>query len=162
MTAARWVRTAFVVIVLVVLQFVVQPLMPWRVSPDFLVIALLYAAVRVRPGAAAVLGFAIGLATDSLALGGFGAGALAMAVVGFGASWLKAAFFAENVAINAGFLFVGKWTFDLIYLLLQHEMSPGAAAVQLLVWSVLSAALTAVAGVVVMAVLRPVDEGLGT
>lgn len=148
-------RTAAVVAVFVVLQFVVQPLMPWRVSPDFLVIAVLYAAVRMRPGWAAVVGFAIGLATDSLSLGAFGAGALAMSAVGFGASWLKAVFFADNVAINAAFLFVGKWAFDLLYVVVQHRMSAGATVMQLLLWSVLSAAFTAVAGVVAMAVLRP-------
>jgi rod shape-determining protein MreD len=149
--------TAVIVGVLVVLQFAVQPLMPWRVSPDFLVIALLYAAVRIRPGAAAVLGFALGLVTDSLTLGGFGAGALAMTIVGFGASRLKAAFFADTPAINATFLFVGKWAFDLIYVLAQHTMSPGQVLVQLFVWSVLSAAFTAVVGALVFAVLRPVS-----
>ena len=158
MTVGAALRTAAVVAVLVVLQFAVQPLMPWRVSPDFLVIAVLYAAVRVRPGWAAVLGFVIGLATDSLSLGAFGAGALAMSAVGFGASWLKAAFFADTVVINAAFLFVGKWAFDVIYVLAQHRMSFGATITQLFVWSVLSASFTAVAGVVVMAVLRPLGE----
>jgi rod shape-determining protein MreD len=149
------VRIGIVVVVLVVLQFAVRPLIPWRVSPDFVVIALLYAALRVRPGSAAVLGFVLGLATDSLALGGFGAGALALSVVGFGASWLRAAFFADTVAINAGFLFAGKWVFDLIYVLVQHRLPVGGTLAQLLLWSVLSAAFTAVAGVVVLAILRP-------
>jgi rod shape-determining protein MreD len=158
MSAGAAFRTAVVVVVFVVLQFVVQPLMPWRVSPDFLVIAVLYGAVRMRPAWAAVLGFAIGLATDSLSLGAFGAGALAMSAVGFGASWLKAVFFADTVAINAAFLFVGKWAFDAIYVTVQHRMSVGATAAQLLLWSTLSAAFTAVAGVVAMAVLRPLGE----
>ncbi len=161
MSAPRAIRTAAVVVVLVVLQFVVQPLMPWRVSPDFVVMAVLYAAVRMRPGWAAVLGFWLGLATDSLALSGFGAGALAMAVVGFGASWLKGTFFADNIAINAAFLFLGKWAFDLVYVLAQHDMSIGALLAQVLFWSVLSAALTAVVGVVAMAILRPLGEGAG-
>ena len=158
MTVGAALRTAVVVVVLVVVQFVVQPLMPWRVSPDFLVIAVLYAAVRIRPGWAAVLGFVIGLATDSLSLGAFGAGAVAMSAVGFGASWLKPAFFADTVAINASFLFVGKWAFDAVYVLVQHRMSFGATIVQLFVWSVLSAMVTAVAGVVAMALLRPLGE----
>jgi rod shape-determining protein MreD len=154
----RALRTSAVVVVLVVLQFVVQPLIPWRVSPDFLVMAVLYAAVRMRPGSAAVLGFALGLATDSLALTGFGAGALAMAAVGFGASWLKGMFFADNVAINAAFLFLGKWAFDIVYVVAQRQMSLGAVVAQLFVWSVLSALFTAAVGVVAMAVLRPLGE----
>jgi rod shape-determining protein MreD len=155
MSVGAVIRTAVVVAVLVVLQFAVQPLIPWRVSPDFLVIALLYAAVRIRPGSAALLGFALGLVTDSLTLGGFGAGALALCVVGFGASWLKAAFFADTMGINAAFLFVGKWAFDLIYVLAQHTMSPGQMVVQVFVWSVLSAAFTAMLGALTFAVLRP-------
>lgn len=161
MSAWGAVRIAVVVAVLVVLEFAVQPLMPWRVSPDFLVIALLYAAVRVRPGVAALLGFALGMVTDSLTLGGFGVGALSLTVVGFGASWLKAAFFADNLAINAAFLFLGKWTFDAVYTLVQHAMTPGQTVAQLLLWSVLSAAFTAVVGVVVLGVLRPLDPAGG-
>ncbi|HVA58512.1 MAG TPA: rod shape-determining protein MreD [Gemmatimonadaceae bacterium] len=157
MTVGAAFRTAIVVAVLLVMQFAVQPLMPWRVSPDFLVIALLYAAVRIRPGSAAVLGFALGLVTDSLSLGGFGAGALALTIVGFGASWLKAVFFADNLAINAAFLFLGKWAFDVLYALARHTMSLGQTLAQILLWSVLSAAFTAVVGVVVLAILRPLD-----
>jgi len=157
MTIVSAIRTAIVVAVLVVLQFVIQPLLPWRVSPDLLIVALLYAAVRMRPGSAAIFGFALGLVTDSLTLGGFGAGALAMAVVGFGASWLKALFFADNVVINAAFLFVGKWAFDLIYLIAVRRMSVGAMLVQLLIWSVLSSVFTAVVGVVLMGALRPLS-----
>ncbi|MHB1864190.1 MAG: rod shape-determining protein MreD [Gemmatimonadaceae bacterium] len=161
MSAGRVVRSTIVVGALVVLQFALEPLMPWRVSADFLVIALLYGAVRMRPGAAAVLGFSLGLVTDSLTLGGFGAGALALTVVGFTASWLKALFFADNLALNAFFLFLGKWAFDLVYVLAMHNLSLGAMVAQLLVWSVLSAAVTAVAGVVLMAILRPLDEARG-
>ncbi len=39
-----------------------------------------------------------------------------MTLVGFGASWLKAAFFADNVILNAVFVFVGKVAFDVIFL----------------------------------------------
>ncbi len=157
MTVGGALRIAAVVAALLVLQFASQPLMPWRVSPDFLVIALLYAAVRIRPGSAAVLGFALGLVTDSLSLSGFGAAALALTIVGFGASWLKAVFFADNLAINAAFLFLGKWAFDVLYTLTQHTMSLGQTIAQLLLWSVLSAAFTAAVGVVLLAVLRPLD-----
>ena len=40
-----------------------------------------------------------------------------MSVVGFAASWLKAVFFADNLALHALFFFVGKWAFDMLYLL---------------------------------------------
>ena len=34
-----------------------------------------------------------------------------MTVVGFAASWLKAVFFADNLALNAFFFFLGKWVY---------------------------------------------------
>src|SRR5204863_41400 len=83
--------------VLVFLHYTLRPILAWRASPDFLIIALLLAAVRVRPGVAAIIGFIIGLASDSLALGAFGAGALAMTLIGFSWSKLKAVFFADHV-----------------------------------------------------------------
>jgi rod shape-determining protein MreD len=156
-TAWSAFRIAIVVAVLLVLQFATQPLMPWRVSPDFLVIGLLYAAVRIRPGSAAVLGFGLGLVTDSLGLGALGGAALALTIVGFAASRLKSVFFADSLEINAAFLFLGKWVFDVLDTLVQHGMSPGQMLAQILLWSVLSAAFTAVVGVVVWGVLRPLD-----
>ena len=141
------------------LHFAVQPLMPLaRVARLPRHRPAARAAVRIRPGVAAVLGFALGLVTDSLSLGGFGAGALALTIVGFGASWLKAVFFADNLAINAVFLFLGKWVFDVLYALAEHTMSLGQTLAQILLWSPLSAAVTAVVGVVVLAILRPLDS----
>src|SRR6185312_15973714 len=92
-------------------------------------------AIRVRPGSAALLGLVMGLVADSLEPHAFGAGALGMCLVGFGASWLKAVFFADDVVLNALFFFCGKWAFDVIVLLAAHQMSGGALLVELLVWS---------------------------
>ena len=39
---------------LLVLHYTLRPLLAWRSSPDFLVIALLLVSIRVRPGSAAV------------------------------------------------------------------------------------------------------------
>ena len=153
---ARTLRGLIVFLVLVALHYGVRPLFDWRAVPDFLVIALLLAAVRLRPGASAVLGLVIGFAADALAPGAFGAAALAFTVVGFSASWLKAVFFADNVAINAVFFFAGKWAADLVFLLAERRVSPSEFLVQVLVWSPLAAALTAVVGVALLLVARPV------
>src|SRR6185437_6127679 len=128
--------------------YTLRPLLAWRASIDFLIVALLLGAVRMRPGWAAVYGFLLGLVSDSLALSGFGAAALAMAIVGFSASWLKAVFFADNLALNAFFLFLAKWVFDLIFLVVGHRSHGAELAMQLFVWSPLAAAVTAVAGVI--------------
>lgn len=158
MTWTSALRTAVVCVLLIVLHYTLRPLLGWRASIDFLVIALLFGSVRMRPGMAAVYGFALGLVSDSLAVSAFGAGALGMAAVGFAASWLKAVFFADNLALNGFFLFLGKWVFDLIYQIASHRLGGGELVMQIFVWSSLSAAVTALAGVFALMLLRPLME----
>jgi len=152
------VRTALVCVILIVMHYTLRPLLGWRASIDFLLIALVFGSVRMRPAGAAVFGFILGLAADSLALGSFGAGALAGTIVGFAASWLKAVFFADNLALNAFFLFIGKWAFDLIFVLMERRMHGTEMLMQIVVWSPFSAFATAVAGVIAIAMLRPILE----
>ena len=150
----RAVALTIAFVVLVVLHYTVRPLLAWRAAIDFLVIAILLLSVRMRPGAAAVLGFATGLISDSLTPETLGASALAMSVVAFTASWLRAVIFADNVVLHAFFFFMGKWFFDLIYLLVARGAPPMELLAQAGVWSPLSAALTAAAGVFVMLAYR--------
>jgi rod shape-determining protein MreD len=156
MSFSRTVSLAVIFLLLVTLHYTLRPVLAWHASIDFLVIALLLVAVRTRPGAAALAGFALGLLSDSLTPESFGAGALAMTIVGFGASWLKAAFFADNLALNGVFIFAGKWAFDAIFLLAEHRLQGTDLLVQVLLWSPLAAAVTAAAGLVVLLTVRPV------
>lgn len=149
---AAWVGAWLVALVL--LQYSVRPLLAWRVQVDFLVIALLVVAVRARPGVAAFCGFALGVITDSLTPEAFGAGALAMTLVAGTSSWLKAAFFMENLLLNALFVFAGKWVFDIVFVVAEHKLRGADFATQLLWWSPLAAVLTAVAGVAVLLATR--------
>jgi len=155
-SAAKSAWFALVFVLLVALHYSLRPVLAWRAPIDFLVIALLLVAVRARPGVAAMAGFALGIMADSLTPEAFGAGALAMAVVGFGASWLKAAFFADNVALNGIFVFVGKWVFDLIFLVAERRLQGTDLLVQAALWSPLAAAATAATGLVVLLAVRPV------
>src|SRR3954462_8401873 len=136
------VRTILVCAILIVLHYTLRPLLAWRAGIDFLIVALLLGAVRMRPGPAAVYGLLLGLVSDSLGPSAFGAAALGMSVVGFGASWLKAVFFADNLALNGFFIFLGKWVFDLIFILVGHRVQGGELFMQIVVWSSLSAAVT--------------------
>ncbi len=156
MSAAKVLWFTLVFSVLVALNYTLRPVLEWRAPIDFLMIALLLVAVRARPGVAALAGFALGLLADALTPGAFGASALAMTVVGFGASWLKAAFFADNVALNLIFVFAGKWVFDLLFLVAERRLVGTDLLVQAVLWSPLSAALTAVVGVIVLLIVRPV------
>jgi rod shape-determining protein MreD len=146
--------------VLVCLHYSVRPLFQWRASVDFLVIGVLLIAVRVRPGSAAVVGFMSGLVADSLAPSAFGAAILAFTIVAFGASWLKDAFFADHVALNAVFLFVAKLAFDVVFLFAEGRLGGSALLFQIGTWSILSALVTAFAGLAVMLLFRPlIDPG---
>jgi rod shape-determining protein MreD len=151
-------RTIIVCAILIILNYTLRPLLGWRASIDFLIIALLLGSVRMRPGAAAVYGFLLGLTSDSLSVNAFGAAALGMSIVGFGASWLKAVFFADNLALNGFFLFLAKWAFDLIFLFVGHRTHGAELAMQVFVWSPLAAAVTALAGVVALSLLKPLME----
>ena len=149
-------RTIAAFVVLVLLHYTLRPLLGWRVSPDFLIIALLLVSIRVRPGSAAVIGLCMGIVSDSLELHAFGAGALGMTLVGFSASWLKAVFFADDVLLNAFFFFLGKWAFDIIFLLAEHRLGVGELFIEMLVWSPLKGVVTAIFGLLTLMLLRPI------
>lgn len=152
-----WVglRLALIVLLLLALQFTVRPFLGWRAPIDFLTIAALLAAVRVRPGTAALIGLALGLLADSLTPNAFGSGALALTIVAYGASTLKAVFFADNAALSALFVFGGKWIFDLVYLVSERRVRGAELLVQLLLWSPLAAVVTAATALLLLVALRP-------
>ncbi len=140
---------------LVTAHFGIRPLITGRVTVDFLLIAVLFAAVRMRPGLAALVGFLAGIAVDALAPASFGAFALALSVVAFGASWVKAVFFADHVALTGLFVFAAKWLFDITHTFIQGRSSGAGLLVELLLWSPLSAALTAMVALVLVTAFRP-------
>jgi rod shape-determining protein MreD len=150
-TLLAWIGFAL----LIAAHFTVRPLFVGPVSVDFALIALLFASVRMRPGFAALTGFLLGLALDALAPGNFGAAALVLTVLGFGASWLKAVFFADNVSLTALFLFGGKWIFDIAMTVLVGTKGGASLVVSMLLWSPLSAALTALVAVLLLTLFRP-------
>jgi rod shape-determining protein MreD len=162
MISTRALKVAISFVILVLLQYTLRPLLAWRAGPDFLIIALLLVAVRVRPGVAALVGLALGLMADSLMLSAFGSSALAMCAIGFAAAWLKAVFFADNLVLNGLFFFLGKLTFDIVYLFTERRLGGTELITEVLVWSPLRAAVTAAAGLVMLALLRPLLQQADT
>ncbi len=152
------VGLAVLFIVLLLLNFSLRPLLAWRAGADFLLIGVLLVSVRVRPGTAAIVGVTAGFVADALAPSAFGAAAIALAVVAFSASWLKAAFFGENVLLNGLFLLLGKLAFDLVYLVAERRLSGLTLLVQLGTWSALSAVVTASAGLALLVLFRPLVD----
>jgi len=145
----RWSdRYRFVPILggLVLLQFSLRGrLGDDRVTPDFLLLALLIYTIRAQPGRSAGAGFLVGLLRDALTPASFGAGALA---------WAKAVFFAENVIVNGCLFFAGTWFRNLIVALASGRLKGGQLGWELLVWSPLQSLTTAVAGVIVLLLFR--------
>jgi rod shape-determining protein MreD len=136
---------------LVVLQFSLRPrLGDDRTAPDFLLLALLIYTIRAQPGRAAGVGFLVGLLRDALTPASFGAGALAHTVVGYLAARSKAVFFAENMYVNAWLFFAGTWLRNCIVALLSGDLKGGLLGWELLVWSPIQSATTALAGLVVL------------
>jgi rod shape-determining protein MreD len=132
-----------VMLVLLVLQFYLRPrLGNARVSPDFLLIALMLFAMRSGAGAGALAGFLIGIIEDTLTPARFGAGALAHTLVGYFAAWGRAVFFADNILVNAAFVAVGLWFRDLIVLVMSGS-EHGQLLAELTIYSPLQALTTA-------------------
>ena len=162
MSGARGIRALFIFAALVVMHYSIRPLLGWSAPIDFLIIAILLTSVRVRPGTAAVVGFLVGLAADAQTPAAFGCGAMALTGVAYAASWLKAVFFADNLALNGIFFFLGKWVFDIVYVLIERRLHGLQVVTQLLVWSPLSAAVTAIAGLLLLVLLRPLLDASET
>ncbi len=150
-----WIRLMVAVSILVVAHFILRPLLGDRIEIDFLVLALLLLSIRVRPGVGALLGLIMGAASDAAAPAGFGSGMLALTLVGYVTSWLKAAFFAENAILDGIVIFTSAWGVILLRLFLSGRGFEAGSAVSALVWAPLSAAATAIAGAILFAVLRP-------
>jgi len=143
-----------VMLVLLVLQFYLRPrLGNARLSPDFLLIALILFAMRSGAGAGALAGFLIGLIEDTLTPARFGAGALAHTLVGYFAAWGRAVFFAENMLVNAAFVAVGLWFRDLIVLVTSGTEHPQLLT-ELLLYSPLQALTTAGFALLVLITFR--------
>jgi len=152
--SALRVLVAFVLLVL--LHFTLRPLLGWRLGPDFLVVATLVVAIRVRPGTAAMVGLLIGIISDSIGTEPFGAAALALTVVAYGASWIQSTVFADDLMVTAMLIFFGEWVFGVIFYFASRTAVGDPVLVPLFVWAPMRAAVTALFGVVTLMILRPI------
>jgi rod shape-determining protein MreD len=153
--AAPRLRLAAVLLLLLAAHFWLRPrVFPGRFAPDLVLVALLFFAIRSRPGAGAVAGFLVGLLTDAVAPTTFGAAAFSLTIVGYAAGWLKAVVFADNLLVTAVFVFAASWLRDLLELVASTALRSGALGTQLLVLSPGSALSTSAAAVVALLLFR--------
>ncbi len=143
------------VLLLVAVHVVLRPrYLPSPYAPDLVLVALLFFAIRSRPGAGAVAGFVVGLMSDAIAPSGFGAAAFSLTIVGYLAGWLKALVFPDNLLVNGLFVFLASWLRDALEMAVSNALRSGDVGTRLLVTSPLSAASTAAAAVVVLLLFR--------
>lgn len=112
----------------------------WPVAPNLLVGALLLAALRLRSGHAAILGFGLGILEAAMGLEGMGSISLVLTAVGYLAARSRDLLFADARYYTPIYLFVGTWLAELALML---AMPGGPGVLLALVLAPVSAALTA-------------------
>jgi rod shape-determining protein MreD len=146
-------KLAIVLALLVAAHFAVRPRFgPSPLAPDLVLVALLFYAIRSRPGAGAVAGFIVGLLMDAVTPTAFGANAFALTIVGFVSGWLKAVVFPDNLLVNAVFVFAASLARDVLQVLAAGQLRSGAGV--LLVTSPLAALGTTAAALVTLVIFR--------
>jgi rod shape-determining protein MreD len=125
-------------------------------APDLLTIAVLLAARQVAGGAAAGVGFALGLLEDAVSLGAFGAAAVTQTVVGYLGARSRDLFVGDSAVFVGIYLFLGAWIQDALYFTLAGGVRRGEPVDALLVNAPLEAIYAALAGLAAVVIYRTV------
>lgn len=148
-----WVFVA----VLVVLHFALRlslGIEAW--APDLITLAVLLSARQLSGGAAAGLGFGLGLLEDAVSLAAFGAAALTQTVIGYLGARSRDLFVGESVLFLSLYLFLGAWLQNALYFWVAEPVRRGSTTQALLVHAPLEALYVAIAGVVAVIAYRAV------
>jgi len=113
-----WSADAVVVVALVILHFTLYRfLVRWPEMPNLLVGGLLLAALRMRAGYAAFLGFGLGVLEAAMGLEGLGTISLVLALVGYLGARSRDLLFADARHYVFVYLFVGTWIAEVALIL---------------------------------------------
>lgn len=118
-----------------------------RGAPDLLAVGLLLLAREVRTGAAAGIGFVLGILEDAFSLLAFGASALACTVLGILGSRSRDLFVGESLGFLVSYLFLGTWARVALHWLVAGEEVRREAGLVLLVEGPMDALYAAGVGV---------------
>jgi len=152
----RWQFAGFIT-VLVVLYFLLGVgLGLGDFVPDLLVVALLLGARRLRAGWAAGLGFLLGVLDGAAHPVTMGAGAVALAVLGYLGARSREVLAGDSPVLLTLYLFAGKWLYDAVVYLLLIERNLAGPVSTLLLGSPLAAAYAAAVGLAAAAAYRAV------
>jgi rod shape-determining protein MreD len=123
-------------------------------APDLLTVAVLLAARQLAGGAAAAVGFSLGLLEDAVSLGAFGAAAITLTLVGYIGARSRDFFMGESALFLGGYLLLGAWLQDALYFALAAGVRRGEPVDALLVAAPIDAAYAAFVGVLAVAGYR--------
>ncbi|HKP74017.1 MAG TPA: rod shape-determining protein MreD [Longimicrobiaceae bacterium] len=150
----RW-RFALFIAGLVVLHFVLRLGLGLGVlAPDLLVIALLLASRRFRPGWAAGLGFVLGLLEGSANPTVFGAASLALSVVGYLASRSREWLAGDDPITMVAYFFAGTLLYEALVYVLLAVMGAGGSPMALLIPAFFASLYAAAVGLGASALYR--------
>lgn len=141
--------------VLVVLHFFLHLTLGMGLrAPDLLTVAVLLGARQLGGGAAAGLGFGLGLLEDAVSVSAFGAAAAAFTVVAYLGARTRDFFVGDSLFFLAVYVFLGKWVHEALYYLIAAGVRRGEAVETLLVQAPLGALYAAAAGLVAVALYQ--------
>lgn len=114
------------VLLLTFLHFALAPLFDsWFANPNLLLCAVLVSARQLRPGAAAVVGFILGILEDAMAVSHFGLATLLLVLTAYLGSLTRDTFVGEEPLFIGTYLFVGTWVYEIaIFLILGASGDP--------------------------------------
>jgi len=150
----RW-RFALFIAGLVVLHFVLRVGLGLGVlAPDLLVVALLLASRRMRPGAAAGLGFVLGVLEGSANPTVFGAASLALSVVGYLGSRSREWLAGDDPVTMVAYFFAGTLLYEALLYVLLAVMGAGGSPMALAIPALFASLYAAAVGLGASALYR--------
>jgi rod shape-determining protein MreD len=150
----RW-RFALFIAGLVVLHFVLRVGLGLGVlAPDLLVVALLLASRRMRPGGAAGLGYLLGLLEGSANPTVFGAASLALTVVGYLGSRSREWLAGDDPVTMVAYFFVGTLLYEAMLYVLLAVMGAGGSPMALAIPALFASLYAAAVGLGASALYR--------
>ncbi len=145
--------TGLAIALFLVAHFLLRPLLVARpFAPDLLAGALMLAALHLRPGTSAVVGFFAGVLEGAMALEGMGALAAIFALIGYLAARARELFFADSALFLPAFVFLGVWALHV------GELVAVGAALDWVGWLVQSPVSAALTVLLVLVVERAVTS----
>ena len=154
MEGTRW-RFALFIAGLVVLHFVLRVGLGLGVlAPDLLVVALLLASRRLRPGGAAGLGFLLGVLEGSANPTVFGAASLALSIVGYLGSRSREWLAGDDPVTMVAYFFVGTLLYEALLYVLLAVMGAGGSAMALAIPALFASLYAAAVGLGASALYR--------